>query len=298
MERKTASSDVITRAYIDSLLVEVRHLDAVTPTTATAFFGHDFATPISTAALSHLGNTAPDGMAKMAEGANAAGALTFSGMGPRKELEAMVATGAKVVKIVKPYEDRELVYAKLKHAADIGCIAVGIDIDHAFDRQKGYDEIEGRAMYPLSSAELADMVAAVNVPFVIKGVLSAREAVKCVTCGVQGMVVSHHNGRLECAVPPLMVLPEIRAAVGDRATLFVDCSIQSGMDAFKALALGADGVCVGRPLMPALKEKGAQGVADVIRHMTSDLRYTLAMTANADVHHIDPSIVRLAKHVW
>ncbi len=298
MERKTSSSDVITRAYIDSLLVEVRHLDAVMPTTATAFFGHDFATPIATAALSHLGNTAPDGMAKMAEGANAAGALTFSGMGPRRELEAMAATGAKVVKIVKPYADRELVYAKLKHAAEVGCIAVGIDTDHAFDRQKGYDEIEGRAMFPLSSAELTDMVAAVNVPFVIKGVLSAKEAVKCVDCGVQGMVVSHHNGRLECAVPPLMVLPEIRAAVGDRAALFVDCAIQSGMDTFKALALGADGVCVGRPLMAPLREKGAEGVADVIRSMTSDLRYTLAMTANADVHHIDPSIVRLAKHTW
>ncbi len=298
MERKSISSDVITRAYIDSLLVEVRHLDAVMPDTSAAFFGHKFATPVATAALSHLGNTAPDGMALMAEGAKQAGALTFSGMGPRRELEAMVATGAKVVKIVKPYADRELVYAKLKHAAEAGCIAVGIDTDHAFDRRKGYDEIEGRAMYPLSSAELKDMVAAVNVPFVIKGVLSAKEAVKCIDCGVQGMVVSHHNGRLECAVPPLMVLPEIRAAVGNKATLFVDCSIQSGMDTFKALALGADGVCVGRPLMGPLREKGAEGVADAIRNMTNDLRYTLAMTASSDVRSIDPDVIHLARHTW
>ena len=112
------------------------------------------------------------------------------------------------------------------------------------------------------------------------------------------MVVSHHNGRLECAVPPLMVLPEIAEEVNGEAALFVDCVIQSGMDVFKALALGATGACVGRPLMPPLKEKGPEGVREVIAGITNDLRYTMAMTASPDVKSIDPSIVRLAKHTW
>ncbi len=298
MERKTSSSDVITRAYIDSLLVEVRHLDAVMPSTEMTLFGKTFATPVATAALSHMHNQYPDGMAAMADGANQAGALVFSGMGPKDELERMVKTGAQVIKIIKPYADRESVYDKIHHAEEIGCLAVGIDTDHAFDRRRGYDCIEGMEMFPLSSKELADMVKSTSLPFFIKGVLSRKEARKCLDCGVKGMVVSHHNGRLECAVPPLMVLPEIAEEVSGEAALFVDCAIQSGMDVFKCLALGATGACVGRPLMPQLKEKGPEGVREVIAGITNDLRYTMAMTASPDVKSIDPTVVRLAKHVW
>ncbi len=298
MERKSLSSDVITRAYIDSLLVEVRHLDAVMPSTEMTLFGKTFATPVATAALSHLANQYPDGMAAMAEGAQQAGALVFSGMGPKDELERMVKTGAQVIKIIKPYADRQSVMDKIRHAEEIGCLAVGIDTDHAFDRRHGYDVIEGMEMFPLSSAELKEMVKATKLPFFIKGVLSRKEARKCLDCGVKGMVVSHHNGRLDCAVPPLMVLPGIAEGVGQDAVLFVDCAIQSGLDVFKALALGATGACVGRPLMPPLKEKGPEGVREVIANITNDLRYTMAMTASPDVQHIDPSLVRLAKHVW
>ena len=200
MERKSLSSDVITRAYIDSLLVEVRHLDAVMPSTEMELFGKTFATPVATAALSHMANQYPDGMAAMADGANQAGALVFSGMGPKDELERMVKTGAQVIKIIKPYADRESVYDKIRHAEEIGCLAVGIDTDHAFSRG-GYDVIEGMAMFPLSSKELADMVKSTKLPFFIKGVLSRKDARKCLDCGVKGMVVSHHNGRIDTAVP-------------------------------------------------------------------------------------------------
>ena len=298
MERKSISSDVITRAYIDSLLVEVRHLDAVMPSTEMTLFGKTFSTPVATAALSHMGNQYPDGMAAMADGANQAGALCFSGMGPQEELERMVATGAQVIKIIKPYADRDSVYAKIRHAEEIGCLAVGIDTDHAFDRRHGYDCIEGMEMFPLSSAELKDMVASTKLPFFIKGVLSRKEARKCLDCGVKGMVVSHHNGRIETAVPPLMVLPEIAEEVNGEAALFVDCAIQSGLDVLKCLALGATGACVGRPLMQPLREKGPEGVRETIAAITNDLRYSMAMTASPDVKSVDPTIVRLAKHTW
>lgn len=295
---KSCSSDHITRAYLDSLLVELRHLDAVMPSTEMTLFGKTFSTPVATAALSHLAGTYPDGMAAMAQGAADAGALVFSGMGPKDELERMIATGASVIKIIKPYADRESIYDKIRHAEEHGALAVGIDTDHAFDSRHGYDVIEGMPMYPLSSKELTDMVRSTKLPFFIKGVLSRVEARKCLDCGVQGMVVSHHNGRLNCAVPPLMVLPEIAEETQGKAALFVDCSIQSGLDVFKALALGATGCCVGRPLMPPLKEKGPDGVREVIEVITKDLRYTMAMTASPDILHIDPSLVRLANFNW
>ena len=297
MDRRSLSSDHITRAYIDSLLVEVRHLDAVLPDTTLNLYGKSFRTPIMTAALSHMANTYPDGMTEMARGATMAGAVTFSGMGSSDELVRMVGTGADVIKIIKPYADRKSVHEKIRLAEELGCLAVGIDIDHAFNRQ-GYDEIEGMAMYPVTAKELAELVKMTKLPFVIKGVLSRQDARKCLDAGVQGMVVSHHNGRIDCAVPPLMILPEILEETGGKVPLFVDCSMQSGLDAFKALALGATGVCVGRPLMPRLKEQGAEGVRQVIEEITKELRYTMTQTATPDLNHFDKTVVRNSIHHW
>ena len=297
MERKSTSSDVITRAYLDSLLVEVRHLDAVLPSTEMTVYGKTFATPVATAALSHMHRQYPDGMAEMAKGAHEAGALVFSGMGSQEELEGMIKTGASVIKIIKTYADRQSIYDKIRHAEEHGALAVGLDIDHAFSRN-GYDVVEGLPMLPLSSKELADMVKSTKLPFVIKGVLSRQDARKCLDAGVQGMVVSHHNGRLDCSVPPLMILPGILEETQGKVPLFVDCSIQSGLDVFKALALGATACCVGRPIMGPLREKGAEGVREKIVEITSDLRYTMAMTCSKDITSIDPSIVRMGSFTW
>lgn len=285
------SSDQITRAYMDSLLVEVRHLDAVLADTTLELYGKKFETPVATAALSHLGsNTCPDGMKLMAQGAFEAGAPVFSGMGSMEELESMTGTGASVIKIIKPYKDRQSVYDKIAHAEKNGCLAVGIDIDHAFSRN-GYDCIEGMEMRPMTTEELADMVKSTNLPFVIKGVLSMQDAEKCLKAGVKGMLVSHHNGRVDCSMPPLMILPKIRELVGKDYALFVDCSLQSGLDVFKALSLGATACCIGRPLMPCLKEEGAEGVRKYIRNVTEDLRYTMGMTCISDLKHMDPTVV-------
>ncbi|MBQ8654071.1 MAG: alpha-hydroxy-acid oxidizing protein [Clostridia bacterium] len=297
-QRRTNSSDLITRAYLDSLLVEMRHLDAVIPSTELQLFGKTFATPVMTGALSHLNKSWPDGMTEWARGAAQAGAVAWSGMGPREELERMVDTGASVIKIIKTYADRESIYDKIRHAESCGALAVGLDIDHAFNRRLGYDEIDGMAMYPLSQAELTDMVRSTKLPFVIKGVLSRQDARKCVEAGVKGMVVSHHNGRLECAVPPLMILPEILEEAAGQAEVFVDCSLESGMDVFKALALGASAVSVGRPLLHRLKEKGAEGVKEEIERITADLRYSMAMTCSHDIRSIDRSVVRMGSFVW
>ncbi len=298
MPRKSVSSDVITRAYLDSLLVEVRHIDAVMPNTELELYGRKFKSPIMTAALSHLYEHYPDGMVEMAKGATAAGAVTFSGMGEDEELTRMIDTGASVIKIIKTYADRDLLHHRIQHAEKSGALAVGMDIDHSFNRQRGYDEIEGLSMYPLSFAELQECVRSTSLPFVVKGVLSKQDALKCAEAGVQGMVISHHNGRLDSAVPPLMILPEILEVTEGKIPLFVDCSLQTGLDVFKALALGATACCVGRPLMKRLIEKGSEGVKEGIEEIHKDLIYTMAMTCSKDLKHIDPSIVRRSYFEW
>lgn len=295
--RKSASSDVITRAYLDSLLLEVRHMDACLPDTSMKLYGKEFKTPVTTGALSHLSSLREKGMEEMAKGAYMAGAVAFSGMGSKEELEGMIESGASVIKIIKPYKDRDSVYDKIAHAEKSGALAVGIDIDHAFSRS-GYDVIRGDEMRPLQTSELCDMVKATSLPFVIKGVLSLQDAEKCLSAGVQGMVISHHNGRLDYSAPPLMILPEIKKLAGDTIPLFVDCSLETGVDVLKALALGAYACSFGRPLMPPLKESGAQGVCSKIEEITRDLAYAMAMTATKDIYSVDPSIVRNGSFTW
>lgn len=285
------NSDNITRDYFDSLLVEMRHIDGVKPDSRCEFFGETFEMPIATAALSHLNNTCEDGMKKMAEGARIAGALCFSGMGEKSEIEDMCETGAKVVKIIKPHKDEKDIFEEIQDAEEAGAFAVGMDIDHAFAGDGEYDVVCGRDMRPQSMEDLKKYIEATKLPFIIKGVLSVSDAKKAVKLGAAGIVVSHHHGILDYCVPPLMILPQIVEAVGCKMTIFVDCCMETGMDAFKALALGADGVCVGRAIMNPLKEAGAQGVADKLTEMNKGLKGAMARTGFGKVSEIDGSVI-------
>ena len=165
-----ADANQLTRQYLDSFLLEMRQIDADLPDTSLQLYGHSFRTPIMMAALSHLNNCWPDGMVEMARGAAAAGAVMWSGMGDDDELSRICDTGAKTIKIIKPYQDEDLLLHKIRHAERCGCIAVGIDIDHAFGHKGGYDNVLGYPMTPKSAQRLADFVRSTSLPFVIKGV--------------------------------------------------------------------------------------------------------------------------------
>lgn len=285
------NSDEITREYFDKILIEFRQIDADLPETKVTIFGTEFATPVTTAALSHLNNTCENGMAKMAEGAKLAGALCFSGMGEKEEIEAMCATGAKVIKIVKPHANEEDIFREIREAVVAGAFGVGMDIDHAFNGSGGYDSVFGQKMRPKTLEQLKSYIAATKLPFVIKGVLSVSDAKKAVEAGAAGIVVSHHHGIMNYAVPPLYILPEIVAAVGGKVTIFVDCDIESGMDVFKALALGADAVSVGRAIMGPLKDADADGVKEKLQAMTGELRAVMGRTGFKRIGEMDASVL-------
>ncbi len=286
----TSNSDKITRDYFDSLLVETRYVDSVIPSTQLQLFGENFHTPIMTAALSHLHNTTPDGMTIYAHAAALSGAVHWVGMGSDEELEAIVATGARTIKIIKPYADNREVLRKIKHAVKKGCIAVGMDIDHAFNSEGGFDNVFGMPMKAKSTAELTEFVQAAGIPFIVKGVLSPHDAEKSLKAGCAGIVVSHHHGMISYAVPPLMVLQDILSVTSGSIPVFVDCGIESGMDAYKCLALGAKAVSVGRHLMPLLKS-GAQVVARRIDEMTAELAGVMARTGIGSLEKMDSTVI-------
>lgn len=286
----TSSSDKITRDYFDSLLLETRYVDSVLPSTKLELYGRTFDTPIMTAALSHLHNTAPNGMVVYAQAAAKANAVHWVGMGEDKELEDIVATGAATIKIIKPHEDNKEVFRKIEHAVKAGCFAVGMDIDHAFNSSGGYDKVFDLPMKAKTTEELRDFVQAAKVPFIAKGVLSTQDAERCLKAGCKGIIVSHHHGIMSYAVPPLMILPDIMKVVGKEIPVFVDCGIESGMDAYKCLALGATAVGVGRHLMPLLKD-GADATAARMKEMTGELAGIMARTGVKDLAHFDPTVI-------
>jgi isopentenyl diphosphate isomerase/L-lactate dehydrogenase-like FMN-dependent dehydrogenase len=282
----------ITRAYFDSLLVELRTIDAVKASTEMRLFGETFSTPVMVAALSGLDRVRPGGMVDTAKGAAAAGAVMWTGIGSEAELEALIATGAKVVKIVKPYADADLIFKKIEHAEKSGVLAVGMDIDYVFGRKDN----KGFAMeYPVSPKtreELKSFVKATKLPFILKGILSEQDARKALEVGAGGIVVSYHGGSLlDCAVPPLKILPRIVEVVDKKIPIFVDCGITRGMDAFKALALGATAVSVGRAVMAGLSDDGADGVRKVLEDITEELRWVMNLTGSCDVSRIDPTVI-------
>jgi isopentenyl diphosphate isomerase/L-lactate dehydrogenase-like FMN-dependent dehydrogenase len=285
----SSNPDTITRDYFDSLLLETRYIDSELPSTKMELFGEEFDTPIMTAALSHLHNPA-DGMAIYGKGASLVNAVHWVGMGSDEELESIVATGARTVKVIKPHADNKEVFRKIEHAVKMGCLAVGMDTDHAFNSIGGYDDVFGLPMKSKSVEELTEFVQAAGVPFIVKGVLSPKDAEKCVKAGCAGIVVSHHHGMVEYSVPPLMVLPDIISAVGNQIPVFIDCGIVSGMDVYKCLALGAKAVSVGRHLMPLLKD-GPEAVAQRIYEMNAELAGIMARTGVKSLDDMDPTVI-------
>lgn len=290
MGENSGDSNKITREFFDSLLLETRYIDSDLASTKMELWGEEFATPITTAALSHLHDICENGMAEFGLGAKCAGAVNFIGMGEDEDLEAILATGAKTIKIIKPHENNEVIFHKIEHAIKNGAFAVGMDIDHAHGPNGTYDVVCGLPMKSKSFEEMKSFVEASSVPFVVKGVLSVSDAVKSVEIGAKGIIVSHHHGIMPYSMPPLMILPDIVKAVGGKVKIFVDCGIESGADVFKALALGADAVCLGRALMDPLKD-GHEGVCNKINELNGELATIMARTGAKCLADIDSSVI-------
>ena len=133
-----------------------------------------------------------------------------------------------------------------------------------------------------------------NKPFIVKGVMSVHAALVAKEAGADAIVVSNHGGRvLDDCKATIEVLPEIVKAVGNDMTVFVDGGIRSGMDVFKCLALGADGVLVGRPFALSCVKGGSEGLEKTIRLYIDQLQSTMRMTGCHSIKDIDASKVSI-----
>ena len=167
--------------------------------------------------------------------------------------------------------------------------AIAMDIDAA-----GLPFLQGLTPPAGSKSveELKQIVSWAQRPFIVKGVMTARGAEKALEAGASGIVVSNHGGRVLDHCPATAeVLPEIVDAVGGKMTIFVDGAIRSGMDMFKALALGADAVLIGRPFVTAVYGGEEEGVKLYVQKLKAELADTMRMCGAHSLADIDRSML-------
>ncbi len=127
-------------------------------------------------------------------------------------------------------------------------------------------------------ADVAWLRTQLHVPLLIKGLMHMDDVQQAVGLGCEGIVLSNHGGRVLGSAPTVAsLLPAMSKAIAGQALLVVDSGIRSGEDVFKAIALGADVVCIGRPYVWGLAAEGAMGVAKVIRTLRDELEMTMAL---------------------
>lgn len=295
-DRNAADANMHNRRYLDELLVEMRIIDAKEADLTLNLFGETFSSPIMMPAFSHLNKVGITGRTPMQEYAAAAkemNLVNWVGMEPDEEYESIADIGARTVRIIKPFMDHDEILKQIAFAKAHHALAVGVDIDHVFGKNGKYDVVDGIELGPVTLDDLKQYVAAAgDTPFIAKGVLSVHDAIKCQQAGCAGIFISHHHGRLPFGIPPLMALQEIRKALPKtKMKMFADCSIETGYDAFKALALGADAVSVGRGILPGLLKEGKDGVIKKVKRMNEELSEMMGYTGTADLTHMNSSVI-------
>jgi lactate 2-monooxygenase len=127
--------------------------------------------------------------------------------------------------------------------------------------------------------DLAFLRSCTKLPIVLKGILHPDDALKAIDHGMDGILVSNHGGRqVDGAIGTLQALPAIAAAVNKKIPILLDSGIRGGADAFKALALGATAVCIGRPYVYGLALAGEEGVTEVLNNFIADFDLTLGLS--------------------
>lgn len=223
-----------------------------------------------------------------------AGIIAFTGDGTNPEVlraasAAIAKSGGCGVPTIKPW-DEETLKEKFDLAATSTCSVIAMDIDAAglpflqnTERPAGAKSVE----------ELSRMIKMSGKPFIVKGVMTVRGALKAKKAGAAGIIVSNHGGRVLDQCPATAdVLPEIAEAVPDMMVL-VDGGIRSGVDVFKAIALGADGVVIARPYVTAVYGGADEGVRLYTDKIGAELTDTMKMCGASSLSEISADMVRI-----
>ena len=268
--------------------------------TTAKLFGREFAIPVFAGPVGalqmHYGDKYNDLQYNdiLVSGCAAAGIAAFTGDGVNPAVieataEALKKSGGCGVPTVKPW-NIEVIREKMELVKQAEPFAIAMDIDAA-----GLPFLKNLTP-PAGSktvSELKEISKIAEKPFILKGIMTANGAKKALEAGASGIVVSNHGGRVLDQCPATAeVLPEIVDAVGGKMTILVDGGIRSGMDVFKALALGADGVIICRPFVTMVYGGGTEGIATYVAKLKAELEDAMAMCGAHSLADINRSMVR------
>ncbi len=221
------------------------------------------------------------------------GIAAFTGDGTNAKVmegatAAIKAAGGLGIPTVKPW-NLETIREKMELVKASGSFAVAMDIDGAgLPFLKNLTPPAGNK----TEDELREVAEMAGVPFIIKGIMTRRGALKAKDAGAAAIVVSNHGGRVLDQCPATAeVLEDIVEAVGGRMKILVDGGLRSGVDVFKALAMGADGVLLGRPFVTAVYGGAAEGVQCYIDKIGGELEDTMRMCGANTISDISRDMI-------
>ncbi len=292
-------------------LVDVSNVD-----TRTTVLGTPVSMPILIAPSACHCMAHPEGECATARGAGAVDTLMVVSTVATRSLEEVAETAVGPLWFqLYVYDEREAsaMLVRRAQAAGYRAIVLTVDTPHISKRER---DVRNNFILPPSPLVAANftgkyktetgMHAAVtwdfiswlrsltSLPILLKGILTAEDALLAVEHGIEGIIVSNHGGRqLDGAIASIEALPEIVEAVAGRCEIYVDGGIRRGSDVLKALALGARAVLVGRPILWGLAVDGQAGVERVLRLLHGELEMAMGLSGKPTLASIDRSLVKL-----
>ncbi|KAJ2834573.1 Lactoylglutathione lyase [Coemansia furcata] len=293
---------------------------------ATTLLGAPIATPVCIAPTAMQRMAHRDGEEATARAASST-CMVLSSWSTTSIEDVAAIAGLKWLQLYV-YKDRAVTQRLIERAQDAGFAAIALTVDTPYLGRRVADirnrfrlpphltmanfhddakarvsaaDDSGLASYvasqidpTLSWAHVAWVRSVARVPVLVKGILTAEDARLAVAAGVAGIIVSNHGGRQLDTVPATIdVLEEVVAAVAGKVPVFLDGGVRRGTDVFKALALGASAVFLGRPVLWALAYDGERGVAQMLATINDELRLAMALAGCASLKDITREHVRL-----
>ena len=267
--------------------------------TESDFFGQKVSLPVYAAPISGILQnygaqmSDKDYTEAVVAGSIAAGTLAFTGDGKfdemfREPCEIVKKNEGKGIPTIKPWAQGHMDW-RIELANSCGCPAIASDIDASGLSNLSNSEVPVGFK---TVEDLKEIIAKADAPFILKGIMSVRGAKKALEAGAAGIIVSNHGGRvLDGAQAGIEVLEEIVKAVDGKMKIFVDGGFRSGNDVFKALALGADGVLIGRPVSHAAIGDMEHGVETYLRKIQLELKETMALAGCKTIKDITRDMV-------
>lgn len=203
-------------------------------------------------------------------------------------LEILKKYEGQGIAFIKPRKNN-VIFEKMEMVKEADLYAMGIDIDGAGLLTMA---LHGKDVEPKTIEELKEIKSKSNVPFILKGVMTKEDALFAIEAGMDAIVVSNHGGRVLDQTPgTIEVLPQIVEVAKGKVKILIDGGVRSGVDILKCLALGADGVLIGRPFVTAAFADGAKGVSDYVNSLKNELKSAMILTGCNSIEEIDEKVI-------